>query len=574
MELSQIFIKILNMSLMASYCIVAVIVLRFFLKRQSKLLSYLLWSVVLFRLLCPFSLSSSYSLLRMDTDIISRENINKWSLDNINEGHAAADNMQQEWQLETAGVDAALSQTMDVEAAQENTWVQKVFDAASWIWIAGLVLLICYSIITTLRMRKLLSGAVNIGDNIYEAENIGTAFVFGIIRPRIYLPLHIQEEERKYVLEHEGIHIARKDYLVKILAYAAACLHWFNPLVWLAFVLMENDMEMSCDEAVLRKLGENVKKEYSRSLLSLSCERKIFQGSPLAFGEGKVKGRIQNILSYKKKTLAAVIVAAVVIIAIGVGLILNPKSDSDAGLSENLEKETQFVEGFADAGINRDGTAIAAMYVDEDTALANEEMMFLEKMGDDYAYGMSSPWPLDFRYEIIEKGHKADIWYYAWTSDPHISVWKKEIQYTKVGEEYKVEKSSVKFLDNISSKEEFDEAYLIEDEYYFVDYVENGFVEGINYQIENGNSITDNTVYEKPETAAAHILNLTGGEGIVEGDYTSQAMVRYTFADGSEVMIPMYIPAMSPENGGSEIGNTKGKDVWIVDTAVWNAKAP
>lgn len=586
MELSQIFIKILNMSLMASYCIAVVIALRFFLKRQSKLFSYLLWSVVAFRLLCPFSLSSAYSLLRMDTDIISQESIDRLSSDNINEAWqvAAPDNMMPEGQM-AAAVDATASHIADIEVVKADTWAQKIFAAAAWVWVIGIVMFICYGIITTLRMRYLLSGAVCVGDNVYEAEGIDTPFVFGIVRPRIYLPAHIQDVDKRYVLEHERIHIERKDYLVKISACAAVCLHWFNPLVWLAFVLMESDMEMSCDEAVLKRLGEDIKKEYSRSLLSLSCERRIFQISPLAFGEVNVKGRIRNILSYKKKTLITVVVAAALIIIIGVGLVLNPEkkeavsgTESDVSLSYNTEIEAigvvQFVEDFANATIDRDGAAIASMYIDEDTALANEVMMYLEKVGDGYTYGISSPWPIDFRYEINAKDQKADIWYYASTSDPHISVWKKEIQYTKVGEEYKVEKSSVKFLDEISSKEEFDEAYLINDEYCFVDYMENGFFEGTVYQILEGNSDTDNSVYEKPETAAAYILNLTGGEGVVEGDYTSVAMVRYTFADNSEVMIPMNAPIWVTPAEESESKNPPFERIWIVDTGVWNAKAP
>ena len=605
MELSQVFIKILNMSLTASYCIIAIIALRFLLRKQSKLLSYLLWSVVLFRLICPFSISSNYSLLRMDTDIISQENVNRWNSSGGEEQNKVANNGMQILQTQANEEDAKAPANFDNKKIDESNvietaWViqqtiQRAFNIAASIWIIGIALLIFYSIVTMLRLRQSLKSAVLIEQNIYEADNIDTPFVFGIIRPRIYLPAYIKEEEKRYVLEHERIHIARKDYLVKILAYATACLHWFNPLVWVSFVLMENDMEMSCDEAVLRKLGENVKKEYSMSLLSLSCERTFLQGSPLAFGEVKVKGRVQNILSYRKKALITVLLTAAALIIIGAGLSINPTQDdlpeadietettqsddqgvdSDTGIEQSNNQDakllTQFVENYAEAVCNRDGNTIASMYIDEDTALANEEDMLLEKAGGGYTYGYSSPWPIDFRYNINADEQTADIRYYAWTSDPHISVWKQEMQYTLVGEEYKVEKSSVEFLYNISSKEEFDDAYLIGNEYQFVDYQELGFVDAINYQIEEDdeNSAMDNTVYSKPETAAAHILNLTGGEGIVEGDYTSQAIVRYTFADGSKVTIPMYNPVTEQTNSDEENGSSQGQDVWIVDTEVW-----
>ncbi len=566
MELSQVFIKIFNMSFTAGYCIIAVIVLRFLLRKQAKIFSYLLWSIVLFRLVCPFSISSAYSLLRVDTDIISQENIDRWADVNLNQNNVAdGDIPTLPTQVNVDNIQDSFN--TDMQEMGRNTLINEAFVVASWIWVAGMALLILYSIVATLRMRYSLKNAIYIENNIYEAEGIDTPFVFGMIRPRIYIPSYINEDEKKYVLAHEEIHIARKDYLIKILAYLVVCLHWFNPLVWAAFVLMEKDMEMSCDEAVLKKLGENVKKEYSRSLLSLSVERKFLQGSPLAFGEGNVKGRIQNILGYHKRAFITVVLAVAILIIVGIGLILNPAGGNADEV--NLDKLSEFVENYATAFSGRDGAKMVDVYIDEKTALEN--VFLLEKVGDVYTLGMSSPFVDSFRYRIIQEENKADIYYYAMTSDPHMAVWKEEMSYTLVEGEYKAVSSSLKFLDSISSKEEFDEAYLIDGEYQFVNYQENGFVEGIKYQIEEGNPYTNNTVYAKPETAAANILNLTGGSGIVEGDYAWQAMVRYTFADGSEVMIPMYNPVDEQAGSGE---SWKGQDIWIVDTAVWNAKAP
>ncbi|MDE6664325.1 MAG: M56 family metallopeptidase [Lachnospiraceae bacterium] len=570
MELSYIFIKILNMSFTASYCIISVIVLRFLLRKQAKIFSYLLWSVVLFRLICPFSISSTYSLLRVDTDIISQENIDRWAAADLNQNNMEDDDIPTlPTQINTDNIqDSFFNFNTDMQEMSRNTWINEAFVVASWIWAAGMALLILYSIVATLRMRYSLKNAIYIEKNIYEAEGIDTPFVFGIVRPRIYIPAYINEDERKYVLTHEEIHIVRRDYLIKILAYLVVCLHWFNPLVWVAFVLMENDMEMSCDEAVLKKLGEGVKKEYSRSLLSLSVERKLFQGSPLAFGEGNVKGRIQNILGYHKRAFITVVLAVAILIIVSVGLILNPAGDNVDEV--DLDRLSEFVENYATAFSGRDGAKMVEAYIDEETALEN--VFLLEKVGDDvYTLGMSSPFVDSFRYRIIQEENKADIYYYAMTFDPHMAVWKEEMHYTTVEGEIKAVGSSLKFLDSISSKEEFDEAYMIDGEYQFVNYLENGFVEEINYQIETGNVYTNNTVYAKPETAAANILNLTGGSGRVEGDYSWQAMVRYTFADGSEVMIPMYNP-VDEEAGSGESWN--GQDIWIVDTAVWNAKAP
>ena len=554
----RIFITILNMSPAASYCIAVVIVLRFFLRRQPKIFSYLLWSVVFFRLLCPFSLSSSYSLIRVNTDIISQETMDRWKVASIStaESYTAEDGFMTQ---ETNNADIHNTEVDRAHAAEQARQLKMLIVAAR-IWIIGIVLLICYSIGTAYRLRRSLRHAVRIEENQNEAENITTPFVFGIMKPQIYLPAHLSEEERKYVLTHEKIHIARKDYLVKIAAYGTACIHWFNPLVWLAFVLMENDMEMSCDEAVLRKLGMDSKKGYSLSLLSLSTEKTMFRGSPLAFGEGKVKNRVKNILSYRPSRLVSVIAVVIFLAIIIGGLILNPAEKEEQRLpkEEDREKIMELIENYADAFCSRNGADIAAFYADEEAALANTYDM-LDKAGGEYTFGFSSPWPDSYRYVIDWEHGKADIWYYAWTSDPHVTVWKEEKFYDKSGEEYRVTDGSLEYLDSISSKEEFDKAYQIQGKYLFVDYEENGFADAISYQIESGTSAADNTVYSTPETAAEYILNLTGGEGRVEGRYTIQATVRYRFADGSEVMIPMY---MSQEN------------IWIVDVAVWNAGAP
>ncbi|MDE6749570.1 MAG: M56 family metallopeptidase [Lachnospiraceae bacterium] len=588
--MSGIFITVLNMSLTASYCILVVIALRLLLRRQPKLLSYLLWSVVLFRLLCPVSISGSYSLMRMDTNIFSMENIavtndayennNEENYDAYNAGAALPDTAE-------AGNTENMSKADSTEAVKLPR-LNTIVNVVSWIWLIGIMLLILRSAASAMKLRCFLSKAVRAEDNIYEEEGIDTPFVMGIISPRIYLPPHLPEHEREYVLAHESIHIARKDYMIKLAAYVTACIHWFNPLVWLAFSLMENDMEMSCDEAVLKKMGMENKEKYSRTLLSLSSETPMLQGNPIAFGERKVKERVSNILSYRKKAVLTVVLAAAVLIAVGLGLAINPEAKSDTDESENInninlqykpnmaasEELNEFVQEYAEAFCDRNGEKIASLYTDESTALADGEDMLLEKTEGGYSFGWSSPWPFfnDYRYLINEGEKKADIWYYAIVSDPHVTVWKQEIRYTETDGKYYLTETSMQFMDSISSKSEFDEAYLIEGEHIFVDYIENGFSESILSHMEEENSPFDYTVYEKPETAAEYILNLTGGVSVDESsrysdsDKTGQATVRYTFADGSEVDIPM-----CAFTGDEAAG---GRKVWVVDTHVWNAKAP
>ena len=418
-------------------------------------------------------------------------------------------------------------------------------------------------------------------------EGLATPFVFGIVRPRIYLPTGLQAEERKFVLEHEYVHLARKDYLIKILAWGAVCLHWFNPAVWLSYKLFEKDMEMSCDEAVVRNLGYDVRKEYSSALLSLSYAKAKLVGCPIAFGEGEVKNRVRNILSYHKKTFVTVALAVVILCAAVIGLSMNPVSAAD---DTTLDEQIQFVTDYANAFCDRNGNDLVRLYVDEDTAF--EHIIALDYADEEYTFGFSSPWPDEFRFLMDEENSrdegKVEIWYYAWTSDPHITVWKEELEFTKTRDGYRAIKSTLKFWDSISSEEEFKEAYWVGGAYRFTDYEERGFVEAINaqtqYDIESGEGTDRNVVYRSPETAAERIFNLTGGES--EWPTTNsngQATVHYIFADGSSVWIPMYdanftgqtSTLMVPEGSTPPgIVTDISTQVWIPDLQVWNAKAP
>lgn len=595
MGMSTIFINILNMSLTATYCIAAVVILRLLLKRQPKILSYLLWSVVLFRLLCPFSISSDLSLLRLHTDIVSQEYLM---------GQYAAD--QDVWQgknysyaedlSEAEGADKSHGTMTSVTGGKAEKWaiqeqtvrLGKIFTVGGWIWLTGMVAFTAYGVVSALRLRRFLQKAVLVEGGFYEAEGISTPFVLGIIHSRIYLPTGLSAEERSYVLEHERVHVARKDYPVKILAWFARCIHWFNPFVWLAFALMESDMEMSCDEAVLHRLGMETKQDYSRALLALSCDRSKMGNCPTAFGEGKVKDRVRNILTYRKRAFATVAVITAVLIVIVIGLSLNPMNHSGEEAEEllRLGEKDQFVMDYANAWSDRNGNALVELYIDEETAF--EHVPMLEKTEDGYIFGYSSPWPIEF-WRTIPTGAGTDegtseIRYYAWTSDPHVSVWKEVISFKKTDEGYRVTDSSLTCLDSIASEEEYMDAYWGDGAYHFIDYEESGFVEAINYQTESDSANGDNdrnAVYRSPETAAEWIFNLTGGEGTAQTASNGTAIVEYTFSDGSSILIPMKDANFNgqTENGSDDLAESDSQavvnaEVWILDLAVWNAGAP
>lgn len=393
--IENLFINILNMSLTASLVIVAVLLVRLILRKAPKIFSYALWFIVLFRLLCPASFSSAFSLvgvlqsglqeqgfelsLGVEVDNTLQNNIG-----NMGEGNASSNSnvVPEEVVSDSANISTGLSQSVDnvtdslvtgtagvvnaeteinnnVTTGTTTTILEKVFSIGAIIWLAGVIVLIAYSLITLISLRKKIKSAENEKDNIYISEGIDTPFVYGVIRPRIYLPSILNDKEREYILVHEQIHIKRFDHIVKIVAFGALCLHWFNPLVWVAFLLMGKDMEMSCDEAVIRKIGSDVKKDYSSSLLALASERKIIGGTPLAFGEGDTGSRIKNVLSYKKPTIWVICIAVVICVVLGVFLTANPsgndsekaKGESESYIDESESDEVSTEEEMTEAVI-------------------------------------------------------------------------------------------------------------------------------------------------------------------------------------------------------------------------------
>lgn len=303
------------------------------------------------------------------------------------------------------------------------------------------------------------------------------------------------------------------------------------------------------------------------------------KSDPIAFGEGNVKSRIRNILGWRRRGVAVMAILVVVLGIVAIGLVLNPTSRE----AEEARRR-DFVNAYAEAYCNRDGNALVEMYASKWRAY--ESLPMLDKEGDVYTFGFSSPWPNEFRFVLqeyeTEVESSAEIWYYAWTSDPHVTVWKERIRIFRMesGEEedYRVISSGLRYLDTISSKAEFDEAYLIGGEYQFTDYEERGFLEGIlaqtAYDRDNGEA-DRNAVYRDPATAAEWIFNLTDGEGeTVSYDSAGHAAVRYIFADGSTVEIPMYDADYDGTTTASEEPETEeqtAEAVWLPDLSVWNA---
>lgn len=330
--MEQIFIRVLNMSLTAGIVILLVIFLRLFLKRLPKIFSYLLWTVVLFRLLCPVSFSSAVSLL----GVLRMPSTEQGQIDYIPENIGLME--QPEVVLPVTIAEDAVNAVLPPAAVESSVNpMQVMLFAGMCLWVSGILIMTAYAVITYWKLYRKLKTAVKDTDNVYYASGITTPFVCGLFSPRIYLPAKpedgspvLGEREKRYILLHERIHIKRRDYFWRLVSFFALCVHWFNPLVWLAFFLSGRDMEMACDEAVIRKLGSDVKKEYSASLLTLASGRRIVLDIPLAFGEGETGSRIRNVLRYKKPAQAAPGAAFVLCIIAVIVLAANPGTGGQA----------------------------------------------------------------------------------------------------------------------------------------------------------------------------------------------------------------------------------------------------
>lgn len=313
--MDDVFLKLVNLSISASWLILAVLVLRVVLKKAPKWVMPLLWGVVALRLVCLFSIESALSLIP-SAETIPSEIVTE---------------TREPVLYEQATLDIVTNPTLpsaaEVPVGVSRQQAQVDFNIYSVLWLAGMAALLVHALVSAGKLKRKLATAILLRDNIYESEFVDSPFVFGVVKPNIYLPMHMDEGTAAYVIAHEHAHLARRDHWWKVLGYLVLALHWFNPLVWVAYILFCRDIELACDEKVVRGLDGAARADYSQALLSCAAPKRAVAACPLAFGEGNIKTRVKSALHYKKPAfwVAAAAVLAVVIVA--VCFLTNPRSE-------------------------------------------------------------------------------------------------------------------------------------------------------------------------------------------------------------------------------------------------------
>ena len=314
--MNELFLKIINMSISASWLVLAVLILRFVLKKAPKWINVLLWGIVAIRLICPFSFESTLSLIPSAETIPL--NIGMDTTPTINSGISAINN----------AVNPIISQSNTPMAGASVNLLQITIGIYEYIWIFGMIALALYTAISYWRLRRKVDTAVRYKDNIFQSENVSFPFVLGIIKPRIYLPFKMNGQYLEHVVAHEQAHICRKDHWWKPLGFLLLMIHWFNPLMWLAYVLLCRDIELACDEKVIKELGNEQRGDYTQALVACSINRRMIAACPLAFGEVSVKERVKSVMNYKKPAFWVIIISVIVCVGVAVCFLTNPKQDS------------------------------------------------------------------------------------------------------------------------------------------------------------------------------------------------------------------------------------------------------
>lgn len=558
-DLSQIFLTFLYKNMTVSVVIIAVLLARFLLRKMPKKYSYILWSIVGIRMIFDLPFATNISVFNLFRGFAKHTSTVETMLAGSHRTNlqGATDLLNK---TDTTGAAAAhASRSTAVEAMTHTlTTSQTVLGILGLLWLIVVALFVTYGIYSYVKCRLLVRTAVIARDitpdshkkknnvSVWECDRIPSPFVLGIIRSRIYIPFRMPKQEQAYILAHEECHIRRLDPLWKLIAFLLLAVYWWNPLVWIAFFYMVRDMEMSCDEAVIEQFGNEIKQGYSNSLLSFAMERHPYSFAPVAFGEGDAGRRIKNVLNFKKPHTWVAILVFVLLVVVGVSCLTNGKdkissetvSDTEnsqmqqtavetteapmsSDNSSTVQESLQSVDKWAQAFAARDVRTIQDMATDD----AKNELKEENLLDDNGNFGWSSPWPwFDEEsgmpaYQITQSDDtSATILYYAQVSDPHVTVWKETLQYTRKDDKIEIAHEELQMLNFIASGSEFENAYPKGIQNTPMDYQANGLGETLNEHAISANGMSPDGEYNltDPMEAAQYLLNLLRNDGKVE----------------------------------------------------------
>ncbi len=313
--MSEIFIKIINMSISASWIVLAVFALRFLLKKAPRWVSVVMWGIVGIRLVCPFSFESILSLIPSATTVSPQIMFDRNP--HINSGIPLINNY----------INPVISESFAPNPMTSANPLQILIPVFANLWILGIIVMIIYSAVSFIIIKRKVKTAVKLRDNIFQSEAVISPFVLGAFKPKIYLPFNISKNDIEYVIAHENAHILRKDYLWKPIGFLLLSIYWFNPIMWICYVFLCRDIELACDEKVVKSYNNIQRADYSQALLTCSVNRKMITACPLAFGEVGVKNRVKSILNYKKPAFWMIILSIILTIVLAVCFLTNPKSN-------------------------------------------------------------------------------------------------------------------------------------------------------------------------------------------------------------------------------------------------------
>lgn len=546
--MNRIFLQMLNISFQASWLILAVLILRLVLKKVPRWIPCLMWGMVAFRLAVPFRIESALSLIPSAEPVPVQ--IDRMSQPTVHSGIPIMDRAVNQ---------VMVSQFTPDPAASVNP-LQIVICLAAIVWIAGMIALFAYALVSYVRLCRKVAASIQKEQNVYLCDEISSPFLFGIFRPRIYLPSDLPESYYQPVLFHEQAHLKRGDHIWKPLGFLLLGVYWMNPLCWAAYLLFCKDMELACDEKAVSRMDHGTRADYCQALLACCSERKGLTACPVAFGESGVKERVRQITRARKPVFWVVAAALVLCGIVAICFLTSPKtvdsnengSDQTAQNGAVTDLNWTVVNQWARAFRDRDGETIVSMSTQE-VQDALEEAGLLNVYEDSVSFGFSSPWPMwdegtlgYWAIEMEEQSGTARILYYAWTSDPHVTVWEEKLHFTEEDGKALVSEEALDYHEQIASAEEYDAVYLVLNGLP-IDYTVNGL----------GDALASSNQKEElsdPVQAARILLNLSE-----DPDEVSISMLQ----DSSSVGIPVSITFVKEQEERKVLMIKLNDSIWV-----------